>query len=1277
MCNFRKLFIMAIFVAPFLISCGNTNYNDNTNNKEVILNEEGEHTAPLDTFNNDKPYGDYVEGNILLKYIGEDIESRLNDIDYVSVSKNSTNWYLLELTNKNETIETVKNLRRSNLFEVVDYDYIMGNDGLVNENKDYDKQYYLNELNMTDTWDYIASLGLNPGGSKDVIVAVIDTGIDLNHIDLRDNIWRNTDEIPGNGIDDDGNGYIDDVNGWNFVADNNNPTDDNGHGTHVSGIIGAQNNDFGTVGIAYNVQIMPLKAGNSSGYFNNSDIAEAITYAYMNGASVINMSFGGEAITLEVEEALRAAYTDCVLVASAGNDSKCNNLEHEDEHPPVNNGTYPAALPYVIGVMSANQSLTEKSYFSNYDDTPNNNIEYEVYAPGENIISTFPNNKTLSMSGTSMAAPIVSGVAALLRSTYPDRNTYSNKYLQSQIVNTGSDFYRHKLINPVNAFTVSPTPSVSLYDYYIFDNVEFDSINGINNGDGIIDAGETIRIGIELSNKGGRASNVKATIDVSRLGDDVKEEYVVFSKSTLEMGDIGTYATRDGNLIYDDEDKVIGVENYFEVWITPDCPNDYLMDLNLTIEYQNGLDENDQNIYKNEDTLQISISSGEVLPLIINEDTVFKGDKRYIVSNDVIIPENVTVTFEAGAEIQFYGNYNGYEETLYDSPAIKVYGNLYFNGDKNNRIVIKPSENCIQFLCFIGTKTSNAYIEYNYCNIYNIHNKDLDEQDTSYKKGINNIFNSNIINEWSLAINEGKVINTVYGPHFSLIENCSLIFSNEFSNETNIDTLKHSYVRTVGNRISLNFGAVCILQEASYNFIFVDDGSVAFGRLYSDSVNAHTINNNVLYSNSDLKNLFSLEFKRPSALKNNLLLGTYHDYKEFIIKDYYDESGIPIYDEEINDKLFDPSLVMPFIKDINVSDNDNLYNFKVTFSKPMNTNKDFYLKFGTMEPYADYRIAGEFISSTEWVGTYEINSMIDDGTNYFSIEGGESVEGETLIDTSGMFNFTIDTTSALAMNLFTNPVEEGIELTWNQDEYDTLMGYNIYRSDAKDGNYTKINTSVIPGDTNTYIDRTAEPGKTYWYTFTVVLTDFTESNPAGRAEGTMIDSIVPNIYHTPVNQGYLGNNLTITCKASDNISIKSVTLYYRTIGENNYKTLLMNKQNDLYSATIYGSELTLEGLEYYIEVSDGTNFVYTGSNENPYQVVIKDASTIALKGDVDGDGIITTKDALMILKHINEDIILTDDQFIRADLNSDDVLSTSEALRILQYINGKVNTLEM
>ena len=198
-----------------------------------------------------------------------------------------------------DALSVIKKFRNSGLFDVVDFDYIYDTEEVEEETTTTTSTIpteiadYQRQVNVDKAWKYLEDSGKDAGGDSSVIVAVIDTGVDYNHIDLKQNIWINKLEIPENGIDDDDNGYVDDVYGWNFVGNNNDPMDDNGHGTHVAGIIGAANNGIGVTGVAYNCKVMPIKAGNSSGYFNNSDIASAITYAYMNGADVINMSFGG------------------------------------------------------------------------------------------------------------------------------------------------------------------------------------------------------------------------------------------------------------------------------------------------------------------------------------------------------------------------------------------------------------------------------------------------------------------------------------------------------------------------------------------------------------------------------------------------------------------------------------------------------------------------------------------------------------------------------------------------------------------------------------------------------------------------------------------------------------------------------------------------------------------------------------------------------------------------------------------------------------------------
>ncbi|WHH58411.1 S8 family peptidase [Petroclostridium sp. X23] len=237
---------------------------------------------------------------------------------------------------------------------------------------------------------------------EDVIIAVIDTGMDITHVGLADNIWRNTGEIPGNGIDDGQNGYIDDVNGYNFYDDNNvvhNPSAmmDEQHATHIAGIIAAVDNNTGITGVASKAKIMPIKVfSNGTAYV--SDIIEAISYAESMGAKVANMSWGGSENSMALKEAM--AQSGMLFICAAGNYGTNNDIR------PI----YPASynLNNILTVTSVSEA-GELSSFSNYGPA-----SVHVAAPGQNILSTMPANTYGRKSGTSMAAPYATGEAALL-----------------------------------------------------------------------------------------------------------------------------------------------------------------------------------------------------------------------------------------------------------------------------------------------------------------------------------------------------------------------------------------------------------------------------------------------------------------------------------------------------------------------------------------------------------------------------------------------------------------------------------------------------------------------------------------------------------------------------------------------------------------------------------------------------------------------------------------------------------------------------------------------
>ena len=611
-------------------------------------------------------------------------------------------WYIASVTG--DVQQVMANVRALDNVVLAEYDYmyaaadttLIDSDTVaeaVQGNASCQDQWYLRSGNLQKSWDLLRTRGIAAGGDSSVVVAVIDTGVDYTHEDLKDNIWVNTKEIPGNGIDDDGNGYIDDVYGVDLETGRDSGMDDNGHGTHVAGIIAAANNHIGVVGLAYNVKLMPIKAGMASGFFNQSQIAKGILYAYNNGADVINMSFGGSASTIAVQDALETAYTRCVLVAAAGNDGAPN--EGLLARP-----TYPAALSYVMGVMSVDIRGVE-SGFTNYDVAAYNSVEYEVYAPGSQILSTIPGNRYATWSGTSMAAPYVSAMAALLRSAYPDTNTYPTKFIYGQIAATGGrnaiccDPKVHgahnlpKIVDIYNALTQLPKPEVSAADFLVFDDK---SLSDKNNGDGVIDAGETVALAFTLRNRWGAAKDVTLSLDAkSQAGIDCP--YIEFLTNDVNYGNVGTYAsidygkTKEGTFVTGvDADKSLLVK------IADDCPNDYIIALNIIVTAKNDLDADDTKVYSSEAKTTINVRRGTLLPSIITEDMTLTKDHYYILPNATLIQEGVTVTVEPGTQIQFWTDdpHDAYADTAIT--YLKVDGTLLCQGTEDEHIRMFPSE---------------------------------------------------------------------------------------------------------------------------------------------------------------------------------------------------------------------------------------------------------------------------------------------------------------------------------------------------------------------------------------------------------------------------------------------------------------------------------------------------------------------------------------------------------------------------------------------------------
>jgi subtilisin family serine protease len=285
----------------------------------------------------------------------------------------------------------------------------------------YSQQYASSFLSLPDAWG-------STTGNNNLIAIVIDSGVQYTHPDLAANMWTNPSEIASNGIDDDGNGYIDDVHGINAINGSGDPMDDDEHGTHCAGILGAQgNNGIGISGVAWNVKIAAAKFLDSEGSGFLSDAIESINYAISlkqagNNIVVSNNSWGGGGYSASLYSAIQQSISAGILfVAAAGNSSNDN-----DQYP-----TYPASynLSGVLSVASTNGS-GERSYFSNYGAT-----SVDIAAPGSNIYSCLPTNTYGLLSGTSMAAPQVAGIALLAQSACHGSLTTSQ--VKDAILNSG------------------------------------------------------------------------------------------------------------------------------------------------------------------------------------------------------------------------------------------------------------------------------------------------------------------------------------------------------------------------------------------------------------------------------------------------------------------------------------------------------------------------------------------------------------------------------------------------------------------------------------------------------------------------------------------------------------------------------------------------------------------------------------------------------------------------------------------------------------------------
>ena len=517
----------------------------------------------------------------------------------------------------------------------------------------YSQQYGPAAVGVDKLWN------VQPVTDKRPVIAIIDTGVDITHPDLADNIWTNELEADGSeGRDDDANGFVDDVHGWDFVNNSPRMRDNNGHGTHCAGIAAAiGGNGIGITGANPDALIMPIAVMQSNGTGDVATIIKGIDYAAANGADVISMSIGGYNNSLAEHDALAKAYQKAVIVAAAGNDFLCiyqhdckvNNLSAAQNMP-----MFPAAYNFVLGVEASADASGSLASFSNFDDDGpitskySELFNYELRAPGQGIMSTYPGGQYKILSGTSMACPLAAGAISRLLMC---REISSKEELFGDLIATSKG--NMDIFSAYSLTDADRKPSLSLVTYRIDDTLDGD-------GDGRPDAGETIRIYPTFRNNWGNAKNIRYSIRLAELEDSEILEFVD-NEDARVISNMSSYAPAEA-------------ENPFIIKISPDCTDGRI----ICFEMEATCDNISENLVEK---FELTVENGVELSGVLKEDMTLTPDKHYIITTTFVIPEGKTLTIEGGTTINFK-----------DGTALSCAGNVITKGAPGNMITFKPAD---------------------------------------------------------------------------------------------------------------------------------------------------------------------------------------------------------------------------------------------------------------------------------------------------------------------------------------------------------------------------------------------------------------------------------------------------------------------------------------------------------------------------------------------------------------------------------------------------------
>ena len=936
----------------------------------------------------------------------------------------------------------------------------------------YSHQWGPGAINLPWLWE-------QPKSKKRPVIAILDTGVDIEHPDLKDNIWSNEAEINGaGGKDDDKNGFFDDIHGYDFVNNTGVIGDRNGHGTHCAGIAAAVgNNGIGITGANPDALIMPIQVMDKSGSGNVATIIKGIDYANANGADILSMSIGGYCYSSAEEEALlKAFYNGKYLVAAAGN----NNADIYKPHPLcVIFHTFPGAFKFVIGVMATDKHGNEASfsnydsdgpYFSEYDPAGpaffGDYYNYDIAAPGVGIMSTFLNGTYCEMSGTSMSTPLVAGALSRLLQC---RTFSSQENCQGLIVQT----------RDTNTFNVMDVKAAMEFDELAVDPVLVvthyqivDTING-GNGDGFINPGETIEIYPTVRCIYGQANGISVRINQGLNVDTTTLEVI---KNDAKVG----FNLSPGASSRCKEPIIVKIAER--------CEHGYTIQLYPTIHTDSMPTIPMANAYAHK--LVLEIDDKNFLTGILDSTLILGPEKKHIVKNvfllsdkgHLIVKPGTTILFADGSGLRA----NMGRVTIKGTPdSMIVFTNFTEEGYNLKQIELN-SQDTIEYLKCSRLSTPVKNSNFKNC-IFSNNSGTWDSK----------LYYCNLINN-DIALRYSSTGAYLAGP------GGDKFYTNVVGNSSDYTIKDLASWQLADNHESATAHSCNIVHNTSWGNLVI-----AFSDR-SNTVQIYKPDNPCYYGTVDMDIIQSGVYDILNGGYGTCIL----DLSNRLDRPVKEAHGI-VWKIHVNGEEIHPYKPMS-ASPIGVGK----HKFEVYYNRAMDTSIKPTISFGVRQPYTQHIVAEDpswSADSTIFTAYYTIDARtMTDGVNRIFVTGGRDDEHFPAIDEKYRFDIIVQATGSLATGLYAEAGLGKVTLQWETDEedFEDLMGYHIYRWTEDtikwDRHYDSsckcyieagwkfdtiiINDQLLTPEDTMFVDYDVIPGKSYYYEIQQVTTSFEEYN---------------------------------------------------------------------------------------------------------------------------------------------------------------------------------------